>query len=386
MNERRDKVLVKHGRNGMSFPGFKSAEVPHHGTRMSECISYALFQECGSEYKFALLYSTETEPYQNQVRHPHRALFVVCGPYDEQRCPVKPASSLFDWAPVSAFRRDGRGLAETEDKLARDTLFRDPVNPWERPRWFSTIKIQALAVLQQLEVETKDTTFLHHNVTTFSTLIEIKAKRESFYLKCGNQIEAAVTEVAASIAPSLVRTPLHICKKNGWMIMRDYGTAMKHHLTGREFAHVAPKYSALQLRSVSYLKELEEIGLVKQSAASLSKRLKIILEEVRADSGSGALTKQRAVAVVERFLNYVYEESGLPLVLQHGDINNMNVLRTSNGRHVIINGEGASIDLPLADVSNMTYNAKAAPDSAKNASIIERGEENCLLLWSLWRY
>lgn len=147
-------------------------------------------------------------------------------------------------------------------------------------------------------------------------------------------------------------------------------------MTANDFVRVAALYGAMQVRSVSCLQKLQTLGLKKSSAGHILQRAKAMLNERVCDAFGKTVVRD-----IEDLLTYLYETSGAPLALVHGDLWDKNIIKASDQQYVIIDWERAKIDVPFAEILLMARGVSRLKRSADDARTIERGLNDYFEQW-----
>lgn len=394
-------VLVKRIASTVAFPRILSPEIPHSGTLMTECFSEQLFQLTGTRYKLLLLYSSINAMNQRHLQATiPRAIFECLAPENPHaNTLVAPANSDYQWMKIEEMNnlwKLGLSLLRPEDAIGSDQIaraivndpFQDSVRPWERTQWFTTTCKAALAVLEGMGYRVNGH-FEQYHVTPNGAILRVNTSRGRVYLKANGRTEVETTGCIASFAPYVVAKPLHLNREGGWMLMEDYGTTLEHVFSLADYRELLILHGRLQVESMRHLKELEKIGLIRESHDKIMCRMRKAFGNKEIRDGVSKLDEQMPICatnkaevttildVVAQLLKILYVDLKVPLSLTHGDLHRGNIIRCNGEerKYVIYDWDCAKIDIPFSDAKVLQWDGEVARDDSPETF------ESYLKLW-----
>lgn len=396
----------------VTFPIVRSGEVPHFASEMSACFMSKISAKCGTVYDLRLLYCTLNQVRQEHVPLPHCASFVALAPRGRNgQGLLDPSNDKFEWVYKPDIESGVEMLKSDDDYNGDGVAFRSTnrymregtVQPWELPNWHRGVPVKAVEQLGNLGYIVKSP-FVQYRLTATSTILKTRLSNdEVVYLKCSHSREVLITKTVSEFASFATPVPLCCNVHEGWMVVRHHGETLDKKMTKEDAYHLLEMYAALQLRSISYVDELERGGAFVNTATAIIKRSEKFLndKEVLASIHSSYLQtpdslgrtsagqKERLLSTVCSFFKLLFGKCGVPTVLVHRDIFDENVIKVQK-RLTIIDWGQARLDIPFGDLGCLRTECYPLSDTDEGTGEMEDskaedpGIENYLNMWNAY--
>lgn len=396
----------------VTFPVIRSGEVPHFASEMSACFASKIAAKCGTVYNLWLLYCTLNEVRQEHVPLPHCASFVALAPRGRNgEGLLNPSNDKFEWVYKPDIESGAEMLKSDDDYNGDGVAFRSTnrymhegaVQQWELPKWHRGVPVKAVEQLGNLGHTVKGP-FVQYRLTATSTILKTRLSNdEVVYLKCSHSREVLITKTVSEFASFGTPAPLYCNVHEGWMVVRHHGETLDGKMTKEDAFHLLEMYGALQLRSISYVEELNRGGACVNTAAAIIRKSENFLddEEVLASIHSSYLQttdslgrmsagkKERLRSTVSSFFNLLFGKCGIPTVLVHRDIFDENVIKVQKKLTIIDWGQ-ARLDIPFGDIGCLRTECFPMSDTNEATGELEDsraedlGIENYLNMWNAY--
>ncbi|MEU7908095.1 hypothetical protein [Actinoplanes sp. NPDC049118] len=239
------------------------------------------------------------------------------------------------------------------DEPTAETGGFDALTPWQEAGWRDEALSWVEDALRAAGREPVDRAGFGVRLRPWSVVVRVPTDGETAWFKANPPASAFEPELAAALpgwAPGHVLTPLAVEPGRGWTLFGDGGRSLADGPQDAG-AWVAPlqQYAELQRTLAPRAEELIGLGLPDRRPAMLAGGMALLTARATAvdDAVHDALGGLRA-----RFAGWCAEldGSGIPITLDHGDLQDGQVFLGPDGRHRFHDWDAASVAFPFTSL------------------------------------
>ena len=266
--------------------------------------------------------------------------------------------------------------------------------PWTRPDWFEQVSAWIHGELHGRDIEVNGPIAQLH-ARPWSTVLQVPTGEGGMYFKAASPVdphEAVVLESLQRWRPDCVPELVSVDVQQGWMLMRDAGRMLRDAIRPtrdmRPWLPVLPLYAQLQIEVAAHVPEMLARGVPDRRLPVLARLYEPLLgdiEVLRIDQPNGLTSEQhrRLLALsprVEKLCRQLAEHQ-IPETLNHGDLNDSNVL-VRDGRTIFVDWGDSCVSHPFYSLRTVLVIAEISLGLEENSPELQPLRDAYLEPWT----
>jgi Phosphotransferase enzyme family len=250
--------------------------------------------------------------------------------------------------------------------------------PWERRGWFTRAVSWIHAQLEQLgytvmapieQVRIWGISCILQVPTTMGIVyfkagpVSVAGGRETFPFFFAN--EAALIKELVVLYPEHIPSPLALEAEQGWMLLEDFGQALRVQPVLALWEEALLAFSRIQLSSLGHVEDLLRIGCLDRRLDKMAKHIDTLMSDTEALSYLDKAEADQLQAYAPLFKAMCRQLAGytLPVTLVHGDLHPGNVA-LQKGKPVFFDWADGCVSHPFFDATTFWGAAYILEDAA----------------------
>ena len=268
------------------------------------------------------------------------------------------------------------------------------VIPWTRPGWLEQVSIWIHAELEGRGIEVSGQIEQPHSYP-WSTVLRVPTGEGTLYFKAASPVDPHEPVVLQSLArwrPDYVPELLSVDVGRGWILMRDAGDTLRDAILPTQdicsWLHVLPLYADLQIEMAERVPELVALGVPDRRLPVLPDLYEPLLADVhtlRIDQPKGLTSEQyrRLLDLAPRVTELCKQlaEYNIPETLNHGDLNDGNVL-VRDGQPIFIDWGDSCVSHPFYSLRTVLVSAESSLGLEENSPELQPLRDAYLEPWT----